>query len=72
MNSMDAGLKCIVCINAALKNKVVGGSAEPVQWAVDGARTAVTTRNGDALCVEHLHERLASRALEDALLMGGK
>lgn len=64
MNSLDAGLKCLRCIEEALKNKVVAGDPEPVQLAVNGARTAVTTRNGNALCVEHLHLVIVNSALE--------
>jgi hypothetical protein len=63
MSVTDSGVKCIRCIDAALKNKVVASDPEPVQLAVDGARTAVTVRNGDALCVMHLHIVIVSSAL---------
>jgi hypothetical protein len=58
---MHDGIKCIACVERALRDKLVN-TAKPVQDAVDGAKAAVITRNGDSLCAEHLHERLVARA----------
>jgi hypothetical protein len=64
MNSLDAGLKCSDCIDEGLKKVLVAEDPEPVQLAVNGARTAVTIRHGRALCVKHLHEQIVYSALE--------
>lgn len=64
MNTLDAGLKCSDCISDGLKNVLVADSPEPVQLAVNGAESAVTIRNGRALCVKHLHEQIVYSALE--------
>jgi hypothetical protein len=63
MSATDSGIKCIFCIAEALKNVVVADSPEPVQWAVDGARTAVTVTDGEATCVKHLHIQMVNSAL---------
>jgi hypothetical protein len=55
-------MNCIVCIEQNLKNQLLN-DAETVATAVDGARTAVTIRNGRPLCVEHLHETLVGDAV---------
>ncbi len=67
---MHSGIKCIVCVERALRNQVVN-TAEPVQRAADGAKLAVVTRNGDSLCVEHLHERMVARAASDLGIVRG-
>lgn len=53
---MHNGIKCVACILKAL----VGKESSPAltQSGVDGAKMAVTVYNGEAVCVEHLHERI--------------
>ena len=57
-------MKCITCIHRSLRNTDISNST-PVQNGVDGAADAVTVVDGNALCVEHLHERLSNMAIAD-------
>jgi len=57
-------MNCIRCIRENLQNVVVAGDPEPVQFAVDGARTAVAVVNGESLCVSHLHQHFVNSALD--------
>jgi hypothetical protein len=48
-------MKCIVCVEQAFL-KEPPSEKNTVQDAIDNARTAVTVRDGEALCVPHLYE----------------
>lgn len=58
-------MKCIICINVSLVKAPDVSTDVPVQTAVDGAKDAVTVRNGEALCVEHLHQRTFEQGYQD-------
>jgi hypothetical protein len=55
-------VNCIICIEHSLKDQVLNDKTT-VQFAVDGAKTAVTIRGGKPLCVEHLHEAMVGDAV---------
>jgi len=56
-------MKCVVCIERSLNNKDIS-TERPFQEGVDGAKTAVTVKDGQALCVSHLHESDLGRIFE--------
>ncbi len=55
--------KCIVCIQNATANKNL--TLEVVQFAVNGADTAVTVYNNEPLCVAHLRDKFVGRAVRE-------
>jgi len=56
-------MKCIVCIQNSTANKNL--TLEVVQFAVDGADTAVTIYNHEPLCAPHLRDKFVSRAVRE-------
>lgn len=56
-------MKCIVCIYLASANKNL--TNETVQFAVNGADTAVTIYNNEPLCVAHLREKFVARVVRE-------
>ena len=64
------GIKCVRCVFLSLDSKDMS-TDRPVQEGVDGAKAAVVIYRGDALCVEHFHERMQDdmgAAYEKAIL----
>lgn len=57
-------MKCSRCIMAYLEDTSL--DAEAVQWAIDGAQTAVTTVKGESFCGQHLLEHIVDAALPAA------
>lgn len=56
-------MKCVVCIERSLDMKDIS-TERPFQEGVDGAKTAVTVKDGQALCVTHLHEGDLGRVVD--------
>lgn len=56
-------MKCIICIYHSTANKNL--TEEVVQFAVNGADTAVTIYNNEPLCVAHLREKFVARAVRE-------
>jgi len=50
-------MKCILCILAEMQNLEITSAealTSAINYAVDGARTAVTVTKGNALCNQHI------------------